>query len=138
MGEISICVRGATSSVSRLSNRLLRELRLGLELKRRMLRLCGNISVWPLAELIRSRRWGRTPVQPRLGALRPPCESNWSGGVVDPTGYAAHRYSEKAQSGGPPWTHHCFPWPDLLAHREALRLPASKVVEKLVEIVGGN
>ena len=29
-----------------------------------------------------------------------------------------------------------FPRPDLLAHREALRLPASKVVEKLVEIVG--
>jgi len=26
--------------------------------------------------------------------------------------------------------------PDLFAHREALRLPASKVVEKLVEIVG--
>jgi hypothetical protein len=29
-----------------------------------------------------------------------------------------------------------LPRPDLLAHREALRLPASKVVEKLVEIVG--
>ena len=29
-----------------------------------------------------------------------------------------------------------FPRPDLYAHREALRLPASKVVEKLVEIVG--
>jgi len=29
-----------------------------------------------------------------------------------------------------------FPRPDLSAHREALRLPASKVVEKLVEIVG--
>ena len=29
-----------------------------------------------------------------------------------------------------------FPRPDLFAHREALRLPASKVVEKLVEIVG--
>jgi hypothetical protein len=28
------------------------------------------------------------------------------------------------------------PWPDRSAHREALRLPASKVVEKLVEIVG--
>jgi len=26
--------------------------------------------------------------------------------------------------------------PDLFAHREALRLPASKIVEKLVEIVG--
>jgi len=26
--------------------------------------------------------------------------------------------------------------PDLFAHREALRLPAAKVVEKLVEIVG--
>jgi hypothetical protein len=26
--------------------------------------------------------------------------------------------------------------PDLFAHREALRLPASKVVEKLVEIIG--
>jgi hypothetical protein len=26
--------------------------------------------------------------------------------------------------------------PDLLAHREALRFPASKVVERLVEIVG--
>jgi hypothetical protein len=26
--------------------------------------------------------------------------------------------------------------PDLFAHREALRLPASKVIEKLVEIVG--
>ena len=26
--------------------------------------------------------------------------------------------------------------PDLFAHREALRLPASKVVESLVEIVG--
>ena len=29
-----------------------------------------------------------------------------------------------------------IPRPDLIAHREALRLPASKVVEKLVEIVG--
>ncbi len=29
-----------------------------------------------------------------------------------------------------------LPMPDLFAHREALRLPASKVVEKLVEIVG--
>ena len=29
-----------------------------------------------------------------------------------------------------------LPRPDLLAHREALQLPASKVVEKLVEIVG--
>jgi len=29
-----------------------------------------------------------------------------------------------------------LPRPDLLAHREALRLPAAKVVEKLVEIVG--
>jgi hypothetical protein len=29
-----------------------------------------------------------------------------------------------------------LPRPDLSAHREALRLPASKVVEKLVEIVG--
>ena len=29
-----------------------------------------------------------------------------------------------------------LPKPDLFAHREALRLPASKVVEKLVEIVG--
>ena len=29
-----------------------------------------------------------------------------------------------------------FPRPDLSAHREALRLPAAKVVEKLVEIVG--
>ena len=29
-----------------------------------------------------------------------------------------------------------LPTPDLFAHREALRLPASKVVEKLVEIVG--
>jgi len=29
-----------------------------------------------------------------------------------------------------------FPKPDRFAHREALRLPASKVVEKLVEIVG--
>ncbi len=29
-----------------------------------------------------------------------------------------------------------LPRPDLLAHREALRLPASKLVEKLVEIVG--
>jgi hypothetical protein len=29
-----------------------------------------------------------------------------------------------------------IPRPDLFAHREALRLPASKVVEKLVEIVG--
>jgi hypothetical protein len=29
-----------------------------------------------------------------------------------------------------------IPRPDLSAHREALRLPASKVVEKLVEIVG--
>ena len=29
-----------------------------------------------------------------------------------------------------------LPRPDLFAHREALRLPASKVVEKLVEIVG--
>ena len=29
-----------------------------------------------------------------------------------------------------------LPRPDLLAHREALRLPASKVIEKLVEIVG--
>lgn len=29
-----------------------------------------------------------------------------------------------------------LPRPDQLAHREALRLPASKVVEKLVEIVG--
>jgi hypothetical protein len=29
-----------------------------------------------------------------------------------------------------------LPRPDLLAHREALRLPASKVVEKLVEIIG--
>ena len=29
-----------------------------------------------------------------------------------------------------------FPRPDLSAHREALRLPASKVVEKLDEIVG--
>jgi hypothetical protein len=28
------------------------------------------------------------------------------------------------------------PWPDRSAHLEALRLPASKVVEKLVEIVG--
>jgi hypothetical protein len=28
-----------------------------------------------------------------------------------------------------------FPRPDLFAHREALRLPASKVVEKLVDIV---
>ena len=31
-----------------------------------------------------------------------------------------------------------LPRPDLSAHREALRLPASKVVEKLVEIVGGK
>jgi hypothetical protein len=29
-----------------------------------------------------------------------------------------------------------LPRPDLLAHRETLRLPAPKVVEKLVEIVG--
>ena len=29
-----------------------------------------------------------------------------------------------------------LPRPDLFAHQEALRLPASKVVEKLVEIVG--
>ena len=29
-----------------------------------------------------------------------------------------------------------LPKPDLFAHREALRLPAAKVVEKLVEIVG--
>jgi hypothetical protein len=29
-----------------------------------------------------------------------------------------------------------LPRPDLFAHREALRLPASKVVENLVEIVG--
>ena len=29
-----------------------------------------------------------------------------------------------------------LPRPDLFAHREALRLPASKVVERLVEIVG--
>jgi hypothetical protein len=29
-----------------------------------------------------------------------------------------------------------LPRPDLIAHREALRLPASEVVEKLVEIVG--
>jgi len=29
-----------------------------------------------------------------------------------------------------------FPSPDLFAHREALRLHASKLVEKLVEIVG--
>ena len=29
-----------------------------------------------------------------------------------------------------------LPMPDLFAHREALRLPAAKVVEKLVEIVG--
>ena len=29
-----------------------------------------------------------------------------------------------------------LPRPDLLAHREALRLPASKVVETLVEIIG--
>ena len=29
-----------------------------------------------------------------------------------------------------------LPKPDLLAHRESLRLPASKIVEKLVEIVG--
>jgi len=29
-----------------------------------------------------------------------------------------------------------LPRPDLFAHREALRLPVSKVVEKLVEIVG--
>jgi hypothetical protein len=29
-----------------------------------------------------------------------------------------------------------IPRPDLFAHREALRLPASKVVERLVEIVG--
>ena len=29
-----------------------------------------------------------------------------------------------------------LPRPDLFAHREALRLPASKVVEKLAEIVG--
>ena len=29
-----------------------------------------------------------------------------------------------------------LPKPDLFAHREAVRLPASKVVEKLVEIVG--
>ena len=29
-----------------------------------------------------------------------------------------------------------LPRPDLFAHREALRLPASNVVEKLVEIVG--
>ena len=29
-----------------------------------------------------------------------------------------------------------FPRSDLFAHREALRLPASKLVEKLVEIVG--
>ena len=29
-----------------------------------------------------------------------------------------------------------LPRPDLFAHREALRLPAAKVVEKLVEIVG--
>jgi hypothetical protein len=29
-----------------------------------------------------------------------------------------------------------LPRPDLFAHREALRLPASKVVDKLVEIVG--
>jgi hypothetical protein len=26
-------------------------------------------------------------------------------GVVDPMEHAAHRCSEKAQSGGPPWTH---------------------------------
>jgi hypothetical protein len=29
-----------------------------------------------------------------------------------------------------------LPMPDLFAHREALRLPASKVVEKLVDIIG--
>ena len=29
-----------------------------------------------------------------------------------------------------------IPRPDLFAHREALRLPASKVVERLVEIIG--
>jgi len=29
-----------------------------------------------------------------------------------------------------------FPKPDRSAHREALRLPASKIVERLVEIVG--
>ena len=29
-----------------------------------------------------------------------------------------------------------LPKPDLFAHREAMRLPATKVVEKLVEIVG--
>ena len=29
-----------------------------------------------------------------------------------------------------------IPRPDLFAHREALRLPASKVVEKLVDIIG--
>ena len=29
-----------------------------------------------------------------------------------------------------------LPRPDLFAHREALRLPASKVVEKLVDIIG--
>jgi hypothetical protein len=29
-----------------------------------------------------------------------------------------------------------LPRPDLLAHREALRLPASKVVDNLVEIIG--
>jgi hypothetical protein len=30
---------------------------------------------------------------------------------VNPIGYVAHRYSEEAQSGGPPWTHNCFPGP---------------------------
>jgi hypothetical protein len=29
-----------------------------------------------------------------------------------------------------------LPMPDLFAHREALRLPASKVVEKLIDIIG--
>jgi len=41
----------------------------------------------------------------------------------------------QAQSGGR-HGHTFASRPDLLAHREALRLPASKVVENLVEIIG--
>jgi len=44
---------------------------------------------WP--NWCRSRRWGRTLAQHRLGALRPQGNRIGQSGVVDPMGQAAHR-----------------------------------------------
>ena len=55
--------------------------------------------------------WGRTPAQHRLGALRPQGKSNWPERRSRPDGTSRPSHFMQAQSGGPSWTHLCFPGP---------------------------